>query len=126
MTLLHNPEKETYNVLLHIASSSRMQKTVIGEDHNLIEFRTQEPFKKKTATGVLFQLATGDRMVQRYFKSGGDPKEGKLVFDPDRNEYFLHIAFEFKPEKIEPETFMGIDRSVAIFQGVTKNRNPFL
>lgn len=113
--LLNNPQDKTYSAVLHVAPSTRREKLVITEKHNLFDAVSGKKFvtSRGTATGLLFPLETGERVVQRFFKSGGIPKEGKLAYDPLKDEYYLHVAFEFRPQKLEPEAFMGIDRGIA-------------
>lgn len=121
MTLLRNPTSGNYYAVLHVAPSNREEHLRITEAHNLVDVRTGNPFllPRGSSTAVLFPLEMGDRQVQRFFGSGGDPKEGKLAYESEKDEYYLHVAFEFTPEKVEPHTMMGIDRGIAVLCAVT-------
>jgi putative transposase len=114
MAFLYNPKKKKYYALLHILPSFNRQKLTITEGHSLHDVRTGGLFLKLkgTVTGLLFPIETGQRMVERYLNGKAEPKEGKLVYDSENDEYYLHLAFEFKPKKIETETIMGIDRGI--------------
>lgn len=113
MALLYNPDRKKYYALLHIVPSSD-KRMIITEEHNLYDVKTGELFIKPrgTSTALLFPIETGHRMVERYLNGKADPKEGKLVYDSESNEYYLHLAFEFKPEKIDTKTHMGVDSGI--------------
>lgn len=114
MTFLYNPTKKKYYTLLHILPSSNKQKLIISPEQKLHDIRTCQLFTKPkgTSTAILFSIETGQRIVDRYLNAKAEPKEGKLVYDNEKNEYYLHVSFEFKPEKIVTETIMGIDRGI--------------
>ena len=113
MAFFYNPTRKKYYALLYVLPSST-KKLVITNEHEFYDVRTGELFLKPkgTATGLLFPIETGQRIVERYLNGKAEPKEGKLVYDSENDEYYLHLAFEFKPEKIETETIMGIDRGI--------------
>ncbi len=113
MAFLYNPTRKKYYALLYVLPSS-VKKFVITDAHKLYDVRTGKAVLKPkgTATGLLFQVETGQRMVERYLNGKAEPKECKLVYDSENNEYYLHLAFEFKPENIKTETIMGIDRGI--------------
>ncbi len=114
MAFLYNSNKNKYYALLHILPSSNRQKLIISKEHEFYDVRTGKLLLKPkgTTTGLLFSIETGQRIVEKYLNQKSEPKEGRLVYDSENNEYYLHLAFEFKPEKIETETIMGIDRGI--------------
>ncbi len=105
-------DKKKYYALLHLLPASRHRKLLITKDHELYDIRSQKQYIKKTSTGLLFSIETGQRVIERYFNHSSSIKEGKLVYDSSKQEYYLHLAFEFKPERVKTETTMGIDRGV--------------
>jgi len=112
MALLKNPDTGKYYALLHVVPSVVKNKPLhITKEHNLFCVRTNKQVIKRSSTGLLFPLETGERMLHRFFDEG-DPKSGHLTYNPDRDEFYLHVAFEFTPDEIQPQTIMGIDRGL--------------
>jgi len=127
MTFLYSPDRKKYYALLYVLPSSK-KKLVIIKENELYDVRTGQLFSrpKGTTTGLIFPIETGQRIVERYLNEKSQPKEGKLVYDSKNNEYYLHLAFEFKPEKIPTETIMGVDigiEAICAYSVINMNYN---
>ncbi len=79
------------------------------------------PFKNgytiTAKTGILLPLAFGKDFQYDAFIAQGTARTAKLVHITERHNkpvdiYELHIAFEFKTEKIEPVTYLGVERGI--------------
>jgi len=66
---------------------------------------------------VILPLEMGREFHENEYLLNGTPQSAKLIarrVPDDEFEFFVHIAFEFTPVKIETETVLGIDRGAAI------------
>ena len=89
------------------------QKTLA---EGFVDWRTKEAIGGRVYPGLILPLEFGRDFHEREYLEYGRPQSAKLVVrrgDDDRTEFFAHIAFEFTPEPVTPETFLGIDRGAA-------------
>ena len=86
------------------------------------------PFKNgytiNSKTGILLPLAFSMDFQYDAFIAQGTAKTAKLVHITERQGkpvdiYELHIAFEFKAEKIDPITYLGVDRGIYNLASIT-------
>ena len=73
-----------------------------------IDTRTGEPYKKKSAQGMLLPLECSNRHKQALMD--GTAKTSKLYKRGD--DYYLAVAVKFEIEAREPKYVMGIDRGI--------------
>lgn len=119
--LLVDLETRRYYAFLNLVSKrSRFAKFTEVEQSakscrkidGLVDLRTGKVvrFRGISKTGCLFPLEFGrDYQVDEYLKKGKS-LTAKLHKNADR--YELHVTFEFKPARIEPHTFLGVDRGI--------------
>ncbi len=85
-------------------------------DEGFVDCRTGEVIGGRKYPGMILPLELGrDYHEHEYFRHGR-PQSAKLLIkrnDLGQEEYFVHVAFEFTPDKIEPATVIGIDRGFA-------------
>ncbi len=82
-----------------------------------VDFKTGEDIGGKQYPGVILPLEMGREFHENEYLRYGKPQSAKLIArrGPEgETEFFVHIAFEFTPVKIETETVLGIDRGAAI------------
>ena len=77
---------------------------------NLIDMRTGEVISFRSRTGCLFPIEFGRDYQDAEFLERGSPLSAKLLKRDAR--YEVHIAFEFKTERVEPKTILGVDRGI--------------
>ena len=112
--LLHKPSG-TYRALLYVDNTdktSTKKKFAITAEQELFSTKDGSPVSVRAAAGMLVPLEMGFYQLETFIKKAV-PKEGKLSYRADKDTFYLHLAFEFKPEQIEPKTLMGVDRGVA-------------
>ena len=114
-------ELKRYYVYLNLVSSqSKYAKPCVIKD--MVHLRTGEILNFKSETGQLFPLNLSKSWHQKEFIEKGQAKSYKLV-KKYQNKFELHVAYEAEVEKIEPKTYLGIDRgidalaSMAIYNG---------
>ena len=100
-----------------------------------IDCKTKEALGEKKYPGLILPLEMDRDFHEREYLTHGTVQSAKLVVkrrpeNPDRArkrsprtptlklgpeacDFFVHAAFEFKPQPIETETFLGIDRGAA-------------
>jgi hypothetical protein len=81
-----------------------------------IDIATGEDLAGMQYPGLILPLELGREFHENEYLKFGVPQSAKLIARrPDRGEveFFVHIAFEFLPTKIEPVTMLGIDRGAA-------------
>jgi len=82
-----------------------------------VDISTGEDLGGKQYPGVILPLEMGREFHENEYLLNGTPQSAKLIarrVPDDEFEFFVHIAFEFTPVKIETETVLGIDRGAAI------------
>lgn len=111
---IHKPS-ETYRALLYVDNTektSRKPKFSIKEEQQLYSVKDgTQAIVRTAAAGILVPLEMGFYQLEEFLKRA-IPKEGKLSYRADKDAFYLHLAFEFLPEKLEPRTIMGVDRGV--------------
>ena len=86
-------------------------------EDGFVDFSTGEDLGGKQYPGVILPLEMGREFHEDEYLRNGTPQSAKLIArrGPEGEiEFFIHIAFEFTPEKIETKTVLGIDRGAAI------------
>jgi IS605 OrfB family transposase len=81
-----------------------------------IDWRTRKSIEDKRYPGIILPLEFGRDYHECEYLEHGSPKSAKLI--AKRNEqgeldFYVHVAFEFNPEKMETEAVLGIDRGAA-------------
>lgn len=105
-----------YFLLLRLfARHSRYWREVRLRD-GLVDVRTGEALGGKRFAGVILPLEFSREYFEAEFLKHGRPQSAKLVMrrgEDGEEEFYAHIVFEFTPERVEPKTYMGIDRGSA-------------
>jgi IS605 OrfB family transposase len=81
-----------------------------------VDWRTGESLDGKKFTGLLVPLELGREFHESEYLQQGKPQSAKLVakrLDNGVTDFYVHVAFEFNPTSIQPETVLGIDRGAA-------------
>jgi len=82
-----------------------------------VDISAGEDLSGKQYPGVILPLELGREFHENEYLCHGTPQSVKLVARQDPSgamEFFVHIAFEFSPAPVVPETVLGIDRGAAI------------
>jgi hypothetical protein len=82
-----------------------------------VDISTGEDLGGKQYPGVILPLEMGREFHEDEYLRYGNPQSAKLIARRGTDEgleFFVHIAFEFTPVKIESKTLLGIDRGAAI------------
>lgn len=114
MTLLFNSKNNKYYILLYVLKPSNNKKYVFTAPDGFFDVKSNSLFlrPKGISNAMLFQIETSERIINEYIKKGKS-QEGKLVYDPATDDFYVHISFKFEDkEKIKPLTIMGIDRGI--------------
>jgi len=85
-------------------------------EEDFVDWRTKELIGGRTYPGLILPLELGRDHHEQEFLQYGKPQSAKLLVKRDedgQDEFYSHIAFEFSPEPITPETILGIDRGAA-------------
>ena len=100
------PEDSRFASLTKAEQSSKSCRKIDG----LVDPRTGEIVRFTSKTGCLFPLEFGrDYQLEQYLTKGKS-LSAKLHKIADR--YELHVTFEFEPERVEPRSFLGVDRGI--------------
>ena len=89
---------------------SYWKQTVLADD--FIDWRTREHIGGKKYPGLILPLELGREYHEQEYLEQGRPQSAKLVARTDENgtrDFYVHVAFEFKPAQVEPQTLLGID-----------------
>jgi len=132
-SLLRDPEKDRFYALVYIASDNTLEP--LSSTGNLERMGwaaksgdPEAPRPKLTATtrsALVLSLEMGkwhkerfldpsmlgDANVRSAFLSRDESKKGK--------QYYFNVTFEYDPEAIKPETYIGVDRGIANLIGLT-------
>ncbi|MBI3933767.1 MAG: transposase [Acidobacteria bacterium] len=82
-------------------------------DDGYINCRTQDAIGGRNYPGVILPLELGREYHEAEYIRHGRPQSAKLLVkrSDDGNEtYYVHVAFEFSPEAVPVDTYLGIDR----------------
>lgn len=131
--ILNNPAKGSYAVWLnlHPAKYSRFAERV--EINDMIDIRTGKPERIKSSTGAIFPIELGaDYQISKFFDQvpaerdgkqyfGGSPQTAKLVKKVDSlgTRFEIHVAFVFKSAAITKRSYLGVDRGISSFLGLS-------
>jgi hypothetical protein len=117
--LLRSAEGDRYFVFLNLVpDTSRFANLTKAEQRagscrrvqNLIDLRTGEIVSFRSKIGCLFPIEFGRDYQGTEFLKRGSPLSAKLLKRDGR--YEVHITFEFKAERLEPKTTLGVDRGI--------------
>ena len=83
----------------------------------LVNLKTGEVRAFSSRTGALFPLELGYDFHDQGFVEAGEPMTARLFHRRERggepcDEFELHVTFKFIVPKLEPRTWLGIDRGV--------------
>jgi IS605 OrfB family transposase len=81
-----------------------------------VDLRSGEDLSGKAFPGVILPLEMGRDFHQSEYLTHGSPQSAKLLArmnDAGEMEFYVHVAFEFKPTRVEARTILGIDRGAA-------------
>jgi IS605 OrfB family transposase len=98
-----------------------------------IDCKTKERLGGKKYPGLILPLELGREFHEREYLTHGSIQSAKLLvkrrtepkakakinvaqpgsFNAEDYDFYIHAAFEFQPEPVETETFLGIDRGAA-------------
>jgi IS605 OrfB family transposase len=84
---------------------------------DFIDLRSGEDIGGKQYPGVILPLEMGHEFHDNEYLRQGSPQSAKLIVrleDAGQKEFFVHVAFEFKPQLVETTTILGLDRGAAI------------
>ncbi len=82
-----------------------------------VDISTGEDIGGKQYPGLILPLEMGREFHEHEYLLHGTPQSAKLIASRGLDaaiNFFVHIAFEFTPVKIETTTVLGIDRGAAI------------
>ena len=85
-------------------------------DADFVDISTGEHIGGKLYPGIILPLEMGREFHENEYLLHGVPQSAKLIARSMLSgeiEFFIHIAFEFSPLKIETKTVLGIDRGAA-------------
>jgi IS605 OrfB family transposase len=125
-----------YYLLVRLfASGHRYCETKVLKN-GFINCKTREPLGGKKYPGLILPLELGREFHEQEYLTHGAIQSAKLVvkrqsdeaprtgtrkdgkpksaaFNASDCDFYVHAAFEFQPEAVETETFLGIDRGAA-------------
>lgn len=81
-----------------------------------VDCRTGEVLDGKRFSGIILPLELGRDYHENEYLQHGRPQSAKLLArknDAGQIQFYLHVAFEFVVEALQPETVLGIDRGAA-------------
>jgi hypothetical protein len=132
-SLMWDAEKERFSAVVYIAPKDRLEPLVPAGNLQRMGWASrtgdpEAPRPKLTAvsrSALILNLEmgrwhrgkfldpslAGEANVRSAFLSRDETKKGK--------DYYLHVTFEYAPEAIEPETYIGVDRGLANLIGIT-------
>jgi len=82
-------------------------------DEGFVDWRTRESIASRKYPGLILPLELGREYHEQEYLQHGRPQSAKLLVrrnELGQEEFYVHVAFEFTPEPVQTETFMGIDR----------------
>ena len=105
-----------YYLLLRLFSKEHPAWHQAELEDGFVNWKTRQSISGRKYPGVILPLEFGRKFHEQEYLEHGSPQSAKLILkrnDEGVEEFFVHIAFEFKPETVMPETFLGIDRGAA-------------
>lgn len=125
-----------YYALIRLFSEGHRYREKKEIQNGFIDLKTHEPLDGKVYPGLILPLEmdrdfhefeylthgkvqSAKLVVKRRPRSESNAKRGiadgkqEIQFDPHEYDFYVHAAFEFQPEPVETETFLGIDRGAA-------------
>lgn len=105
-----------YFVLVRLfAAGHRYTETKVMAE-GFVDCRTGEVLDGKRFPGLILPLELGREYHEAEYFKYGKPQSAKLLAkrsDSGETEFFVHMAFEFISEPVEPQTVLGVDRGAA-------------
>jgi IS605 OrfB family transposase len=119
-------------IRLFAANHKYRRKSVLNE--GFIDCKTRESIAGRQYPGLILPLELGREFHEQEYLTHGTIQSAKLVvrrrnqtashkkqarrasrdqFNAAEFEFYIHAAFQFQPQPIEAETFLGIDRGAA-------------
>ncbi len=86
-------------------------------DDGFVNWKTKESISGMKYPGLILPLEFGRDFHEEEYLEYGKPQSAKLLVkrsDEGSEEFYAHIAFEFTPEPVVTETFLGIDRGATM------------
>jgi IS605 OrfB family transposase len=111
-----------YYLLLRLFSKGNAHWQQVLLDEGFVNCRTHESIAGRKYPGVVLPLEFGRDFHEHEYLKYGTSQSAKLLVkrnDEGQEEIYAHIAFEFTPELISPESFLGIDRGAAMIGAAT-------
>ena len=122
-----------YFALLRLFAEKHRYKQTNLLKEGFIDCKTKERLGGKTYPGLILPLELGREFHEQEYLTFGSIQSAKMVvkrrkmpnsqvkatdsktvtFNAEDYDFYIHAAFEFKPEKIIAETYLGIDRGAA-------------
>jgi len=128
-SLLHDPQRQRYYALLYLEPGANNSDSCLRGKGNLVRVgwpqnkAATDPkpvFRAKAPCAVLLPLALGDWHVETFLSASlrGDANVRSAFLsrrerEGSEPEYYVHITFEFSPERVQTETALGVDRGLA-------------
>jgi putative transposase len=107
---------DNFYLMVRLFSKGHRHWKKLKLDEGFVNWRTKEAIGGLDYPGCILPLEFGRDYHEREYLAEGEPKSAKVIIkrnDAGQEEWYVHIAFEFKPEPIATETFLGIDRGAA-------------
>ena len=111
-----------FYLMLRLFSRCNSYWRQITLDDGLTNWKTKETLAGRKYPGVVLPLEFGRDFHENEYLDHGKPQSAKLLVkrnDEGEEEFYVHIAFEFTPEPVTPETYLGIDRGAAMIGAAT-------
>lgn len=112
-----------YYLLVRLFSAKHRYSIPQALNPGFIDCKTKSRLEGKFYPGLILPLELGREFHEREYLTHGTIQSAKLVAkrridirpgsgpqDATSFDFYVHIAFKFEPEKVETQTFLGIDR----------------
>ena len=109
-------KRNDYYLLIRLFSQGHRYWERKQLDEGFVDCRTKEAIGGRIYPGAILPLELGRDFHEREYLEHGRPQSAKLLIrrrDDGEEEFYAHIAFEFSPEPVATETFLGVDRGAA-------------
>jgi IS605 OrfB family transposase len=113
---------DKFYLLLRLFSKGNSYWQQVMLDGGFVNWKTKEAIGGRKYPGVILPMEFGRDFHESEYLEHGSPQSAKLILkrnDEGLEEFYAHIAFEFTPEPVTPETFLGIDRGAAMVGAAT-------
>jgi transposase len=107
---------DNYYVCVRLFSKKHHFWRELKLDQGFTDWKTKELIECRRYPGVILPLEFGRDYHDEEYLVHGKPQSAKLMLkrnDAGQEEFYLHISFEFTPEPVRTETYLGIDRGSA-------------